>query len=131
MTDQFSIRDALINAVTDMNLGYPIAWPNRIINPKPDEYLEVIRLPNGSRGAGWDDAGKLEIGILRLGFHTKLDAGEAGALAIVDQIMAAWPMGHTIYFEGGKVSVTDPPRSEPPIFDGQEAIYPVTIRYQS
>lgn len=130
MTQELKIRDRFITEIETMPVGLPLSYPNKAFDvPTNGRYLEIVRLPNDPIIAGWDRS--VDQGIFNLGVHWNNDDGETDVLTICDQIANFFSMGKVMFFTGGKIIISHPPAVRTPMIDGQEAIYPVSIRYQS
>lgn len=114
MTAQ-QIDTALLQALEDLALGIPIAWPNEDFDPPSDgsDWATANQLPAPTEAAstgvgGWDR----QLGILQIDFNTKPGTGTATLLGYVQAALDEYVAGKNYSSGGQTVKVLQAYRSQ-------------------
>ncbi len=133
MTDR-DILQALQQKVTAAVLASSVpTLPVKYVGPHMDppndgKWLEIVFLPNNTADQYWGEEESYR-GSLRLILHWPNNG--QGAYAPLDLIMQIGRVFGKHEVIAGKVKITDKAKTNPPVEDGNETLYPVTLRYES
>lgn len=107
----------------------PVAYlETKFTKPSAAPWLEIIWLPNNVAGDLWDSTGKTFRGILRLVLHTPVNqSGVYRPLALLGSIIRFYVKGLDL----SGIQVYELPDLSGVIREGDETLYPVSIRYTS
>ncbi len=130
---EHEILSALQKAVTAAVLAsddadFPVSYVGVDFTPPNDKkYLELVYIPNNAAGDFLGDEKNYQ-GIMRLVMHWPNDGGGAyAALRLLGSICEYFTKGRLL----AGVQVVEPPNLTGAIADGDEMLYPASLRYMS
>lgn len=134
MNVQTEIENAIIAAVEAMAnaapfTNIPFEYPNRKLDPTPENYVQVVQLRNNQRNYAWGE-GTVYPGILQLNVVGAVDQGTGPLLDLCDAIVATFPKGRDMRSGGLVVKIEVEPEVLSTLQDGHKATVPVSIRYR-
>jgi hypothetical protein len=119
---------------TPLDNAFPniVKFPNRMLAvPNDDKWIEVIHQPNGVARSLLGDANKdPDQGLMRVGVHWPVDAGDDDPSALCLQIQVLYAKGTRFQAAGLTVEIYEKPSIGGAIEDGQTVLFPVSIRYR-
>lgn len=109
----------------------PIKAPGRTFQPPIDQkYFEIIPFLNGAFQTFWA-SGETFQGFARVILHWPTDDGGIyGPMALLAKVKAVLAKGTFLENSGAKLLIYDHPVIASPVENGQETLFPLTVRYQ-
>lgn len=109
----------------------PIKAPGRTFAiPNDQKYFEIIPFLNGSFRTFWN-SGETFQGFARVLLHWPTDDGGIYTpMALLAKVKAVLAKGTTLANGGANLLIYDHPSIASPIENGQETLFPLTVRYQ-
>lgn len=123
------IETALSEAVEAERYVYPIAWPNRTIDP-PRPFLMFQHVPTNWTDNTMEARTPRAEGYITITIVRRANEFSTPANQMADYIMRAFPMGRRIQTRAGvTVLINRPPRPMMGMMDGADWRQPVQIFY--
>jgi len=124
------IKGAMAAIALTSQAALPISVPGRTFAPDIQKFWEIVPLLNGASATYWD-ANETFQGSLRVILHwPNDDSGVYTQMSYLAELKAHLLKGTYLINGPAKVLISDHPNIGSPILNGQETLFPLTIRYQ-